>query len=157
MEILEVEEESNIQEAEVTSNIDEPIKAQEVEESTRIDEQSNFQDFNAFKLYLRSQRFLEKQSLKQDIESRPIYGEITFMYIGPIVKEKFMHIRVKISLSYGLMGRSPLMKFPYMNLEDKICLEGEGNVMTRISMHQRYMGGGIPWDGVLGCRTRWVY
>ena len=87
------------------------------------------------------------------------------MYIGPIVKEKFMHIRVKISLSYWLkislsywlMGRSPLMKFPYMNLEDKICLEGEGNVMTRISMHQRYMGGGIPWDGVLGCRTRWVY
>jgi hypothetical protein len=154
-EILEVEEQSKIQGAEVT--LDEPMKAQEVEESTKIDEQYNFQDPNAWKLYLWLQRFLEKESLKDDIESRPIYGEITFMYIGPIVKEKFMHIRVKISLSFWLMGRSPLMKFPYMNLEDKICLEGEGNVMTRISMHQRYMGGGIPWDGVLGCRTRWVY
>ena len=126
MEILEVEEESNIQEAEVTSNIDEPIKAQEVEESTRIDEQSNFQDFNAFKLYLRSQRFLEKESLKHDIESRPIYKEIIYMHMAPIVKEKCMHMGVNISLSYWLMGRSHLMEFLYLNLEDKIHIQGGG-------------------------------
>uniref|UniRef100_A0A2N9I8U1 Retrotransposon gag domain-containing protein n=1 Tax=Fagus sylvatica TaxID=28930 RepID=A0A2N9I8U1_FAGSY len=74
-EILEVEEQSKIQEVEVTSKIDQPIKAQEIEESTKINEQSNFQDLNACKLYLRSQGFLEKESLKDDIESRPIYEE----------------------------------------------------------------------------------
>jgi hypothetical protein len=139
-EILEVEEESKIQEAEVTSKIDEPMKAQEVEESTKINEQSNFQDLNACKLYLRSQRFLEKESLKHDIESRPIYKEITFMYMGPIVKEKCMHIRVKISLSYWLMGRSPLMEFLYLNLEDKIHIQGGWNVMTRISFGVKSIG-----------------
>ena len=55
---------TKIQEVEVTSKIDEPMKAQEVEESTKINEQSNFQDLNACKLYLRSQRFKEKESLK---------------------------------------------------------------------------------------------
>jgi hypothetical protein len=55
--------------------------------------------------------FLEKESLKDDIESRLLYKEITFMYVGPIVKEKCMHLRVKISLSYWLMGRLPLMEF----------------------------------------------
>ena len=36
---------TKIQEAEVTSNIDKPMKAQEVEESTRIDELSKFSRF----------------------------------------------------------------------------------------------------------------
>jgi hypothetical protein len=40
----------------------------------------------------RSQRFLEKESLKHDIESRPIYKEIIYMHMGPIVKEKCMHM-----------------------------------------------------------------
>ena len=131
-EILEVEEESKIQEAEVSSKIDEAMKAQEVEESTKINEQSNFQDLNACKLYLRFQKFLEKESLKDDIESRQILEKITFMYVGPIVKEKCMHMGFKISLSNWIMGRSPLMEFPFMNLEDKILLEGEGNVITRM-------------------------
>ena len=139
--ILEVEEESKIQEAKVTSNIDEPMKAQEVEESTRIDERSNFQDFNACKLYLMSQRFLEKESLKQDIESRPIYKEIIFMHMGPIVKEKCMQMGVKISLSYWLMGRSPLIEFLYLNLEDKIHIQGGWNVMTRIKWEEDKSGG----------------
>ena len=43
-----------------------------------------------------------------------------------------MHMGFKISLSNWIMGRSPLMEFPFMNLEDKILLEGEGNVITRM-------------------------
>ena len=140
----------------MTSKIDKPTMAQEVEESTKIDEQSKFQDLNAWKLYLRFEKFLEKESLNDDIKSKPIYEEKTFTYVGPIVKEKCMHIGVKISLSYWLMGRSPLMEFPFMNLEDKIHLEGEGNVMPQISMHQRYMGGGVACDGVLEYRIEWI-
>ncbi len=117
------------------------MKAQEVEESTRIDKRSNFQDFNACKLYLMSQRFLEKESLKQDIESRPIYKKIIFMHMGPIVKEKYMQIGVNISLSYWLMGRSPLIEFLYLNLEDKNHIQGRWNVMTQIKLKEDKCGG----------------
>ena len=150
-EILEVEEQSMIQEAEVTSKIDEPITAQE---STKIIERPNFQDLNSCELNLKSQMFLEKESLKDDIESRLLYKEITFMCVGPIVKEKCMHLRVKISLSYWLMGRLPLMEFHYLNLEDKIHIPGGWNVMTRISILQRLHGRSNTWDEVLECRTR---
>jgi hypothetical protein len=37
-----------------------------------------------------------------------------------------MHMGVKISLSYWLMGRSPLMEFLYLNFEDKIHIQGGG-------------------------------
>jgi hypothetical protein len=70
--------------------------------------------------------FIEKESLRDDNESRLLYEEITFMCVGPIVKEKCIHLRVKISLSYWLMGRSPLMEFPNLNIEDKIHSQGGG-------------------------------
>ena len=95
-EILEVKEQFKIQEAEVTSKIDEPMTAQEVQESTKINERPNFQDLNSCELYLKSQMFVEKESLRDDIESRLLYEEITFMYVGPIVKKKCIHLRVKI-------------------------------------------------------------
>ena len=78
------------------------------------------------KVHVRSQRFLEKESFKQDIESKPIYKEMTFMHMGPIIKEKCMHMWVKISLSYWLMGRSPWMEFLYLNLETRFIFKGDG-------------------------------
>ena len=56
---------------------------------------------------------IEEPLKAKEFEQRlKIYEEGTFIYIGPLVKEKCKYMVIKISLKYWSIGRFPLMKMP---------------------------------------------
>ena len=75
----------------------------ELNEALRIQEHSKVQRTNESLKRLKAQEF--EQRLK-------IYEEGTFMYMGPLVKEKCMNMVIKMSLRYWFIGRFPLMMMP---------------------------------------------
>ena len=66
--------------------------------------------------YSKVQRINETLKIEEPLKAKEfeqklkIYKEGTFIYIGPLVKEKCMNMAIKISLRYWSIGRFPLVK-----------------------------------------------
>ena len=101
----------------------------ESNEVLRIQEHSKVQRTNET---LKIKEPLKAQEFKQHLK---IYKEETFMFTGPLVKEKCMHMVIKMSLRYWSIGRSPLIKMLFhINTLWARCFQGKGNVRNAISI-----------------------